>query len=103
MSPALRDSPLHHQKTNIELPKTLSEAVSSLDRMLCDDAKAFLKEGGEQAASELHHTLGRYLRNKWSLWGDSELAQHMKNVQCIEHPDDMSHTILVAYCNNLVK
>lgn len=99
---ALRDSPLH-QKTHSEPPKTLDEAVLALNKMLCSDAQTFLKEGGEKAASELHHTLGRYLRNKWSLWSESELAQHMNNVQGITHPDDMSHAILVAYCNSLVK
>jgi hypothetical protein len=99
---ALKDSPLH-QKPNSEPPKTLDEAVSALNKMLCADAQTFLREGGEQAASELHHTLGRYLRNKWSLWSESELAQHMNNVQGVTHPDDMSHAILVAYCNSLVK
>jgi hypothetical protein len=99
---ALRDSPLH-QRSNSEPPKTLDEAVTALNRMLSADAQSFLKEGGEQAASELHHTLGRYLRNRWSLWSDSELAQHMRDAQGITHPDDMSHAILVAYCNSLVK
>lgn len=99
---AIKDSPLQ-QKLNSIPPKTLDEAVLALNKMLCSDAKTFLKEGGEQAASTLHHTLGRYLRNKWSLWGESELAHHMKNMHGVNHPDDMSHAILTAYCNSLNK
>ena len=99
---AFSDSTLHH-RPNSEPPHTINEAISSLNEMLNEDAKAFLKTGGEHAASELHHTLGRYLRNKWGLWSESELARHMKDAQGITHPDDMSHAILVAYCNSLVK
>ena len=103
MSPeALRDSPLHRVEIK-PIPSTLNDAVASLDGMLSDEAKAYLRDGGAQAASDMHHSLGRYLRNKWGLWADSELAQYMRDVEKVEHPDDMSHAILVAYCNSLVK
>lgn len=103
MSPeALRDSPFFYQPPK-PIPSTLDEAVASLDNMLSDEAKSFLMEGGANAVIELHSSLGRYLRNKWKLWSDSELAQYMREVLKIDHPDDMSHAILIAYCNSLVK
>jgi hypothetical protein len=85
-------------------PKTLEEAVIALDEMLNEETKLFLSAVKTEAAiSELHHTLGRYLRNKWCLWHGSELSKHLKEVHCIDHPDDMSHAIILAYCNSLKK
>lgn len=79
------------------IPKTFDEAVASIDSLINKDTKYFLRTGGENAVIQLHSTLGRYLRNKWELWDNSELAQYMRSVKGIEHPDDMSHAILVAY------
>jgi hypothetical protein len=42
--------------------------------------------------------LGQFLRNEWGLWKDSALAQHLRQVHGIDHPDDMSHLILTRYC-----
>lgn len=102
MSLALKDSPLHHIQTK-PIPSNLTEAIASLDKMLADEAKDFLRKGGANAVIELHSSLGRYLRNKWKLWANSELAQYMRDVEKIDHPDDMSHAILIAYCNSLGK
>ena len=85
------------------IPTTLPEAVKYLDLFLSNEDKAYLKSGQEEAAIYLHSSLGRFLRNKWKLWSGSELARHMKDVYGIEHPDAMSHAILVAYCHSLVK
>lgn len=103
MSPeALKDSHFHYI-TPKPIPSTLKEAVASLDGMLTDEAKSFIKEDGANAAIKLHSSLGRYLRNKWKLWANSGLAQYMREVEKIDNPDDMSHAILTAYCNSLVK
>ncbi len=83
------------------IPKTFEEAVASIDSLISKDTKYFLRTGGENAAIQLHSTLGRYLRNKWELWADSELAQYMRSVKGINHPDDMSHAILVAYSHTV--
>jgi len=106
MSQSLRESPQHSiAPSDAEHhPKTLEQAVIALDNMLNEETKLFLSALKTEAAIiELHHTLGRYLRNKWCLWSGSDLAKHMKEVHGIDHPDDMSHAILVAYCNSIVK
>jgi hypothetical protein len=106
MSLTLRTSPQHsHQPSDSEHhPKTIEEAVLTLDGMLNEETKLFLSAiKTESAVSELHHTLGRYLRNKWCLWSGSSLARHLKEVHGIDHPDDMSHFIIMAYCKNIAK
>lgn len=104
MSLTLRDSAQHsHPPSDAEHhPKTIEEAVLALDGMLNEETKLFLSAVKTEAAvSELHHTLGRYLRNKWCLWSESPLAKHMKEVHGIDHPDDMSHAIILAYCKSI--
>lgn len=106
MSPSLRESSQHSiPPSDAEHhPKTIEEAVLALDGMLNEETKLFLSAVKTEAAvSELHHTLGRYLRNKWCLWSGSALAQHMKEVHGIDHPDDMSHAIILAYCKSIAK
>lgn len=85
----------------VPFPTTLDEAVGALGELLGDEDRAFMLKGGlsgDEVATELHHSLGRHLRNTWRLWQDSPLAQHLKTVHKVEHPDDMSHFIVVAFC-----
>jgi hypothetical protein len=97
---ALKDSPLHRKPGDADQhPKTLEEAVIALDKMLNEETRSFLNAvNQETAALELHHSLGRYLRNKWCLWQGSELSKNLREIHGIEHPDEMSHTIIMAYC-----
>ncbi len=101
----LKESPLHAvTPKGHEEPKTLEEAILAIDHMLNEETRLFLSVANEETArTELHHTLGRYLRNKWSLWQNSPLAIHMRQVQRINHPDDMSGAIISAYCRRGVK
>lgn len=81
------------------IPATLDEAVPIIDAMLSQKNRDFLQkaENVESAAITLHHTFGRYLRNTWGLWGGSPLATHMRTEHKVDHPDDMSHAILLHY------
>lgn len=45
---------------------------------------------------EWHHSLGRWIRNTWGLWQDSELKKDME-ARGFTHADDMSQTI-IEYC-----
>ncbi len=93
------------------LPTTFEEAVEALDTIIDEmdrDAlgditggmQAFLRTtlDAEDAAIDVHHSLGQQLRNQWKLWADpSPLKAHMSKRFDIQHPDDMSHRIIVAY------
>ena len=88
------------------IPSTLAEALQALDELLSPEDKEKIRtseDSFEDLAADVHHGLGRHLRNEWGLWKDSPLAQHMRDVHNITHPDDMSHEILVAYCRQQVR
>ena len=80
------------------IPETLDAAVEALDAMLVDEDKEYVlkAEDPERAVLALHHSLGRHLRNTWGLWQDSALTKFMR-AKGIEHADDMSHEILMAW------
>lgn len=82
-----------------ENPKNLDDCLKVLDRLVPIEIKNRLKEG-KLTTTELHHSLGRYLRNNWSLWGESELKEWFKGIG-IFHPDDMSGIILDSFVLSL--
>lgn len=82
------------------IPKTLEEAIIELDKELSSDDKSFLLENGSLS---VHHSLGRWIRNNWGLWGDPESSELKKSLleQGLEHPDDMSNYIIEEYITHL--
>jgi hypothetical protein len=88
------------------IPTTLDEALVELGKLLSqEDKDHFLnsEESFDALVGEVHHSLGRYLRNEWGLWKDSALAQHMRAAHDTPHPDDMTHVIIVAFCRQMVR
>lgn len=85
----------------INIPDTIEEALLSLDEMLLDEDKQFIKENG---SISVHHTLGRWIRNNWKLWEEkpNKLKQSLIDLG-ITHPDDMSDHIIKLYINYLNK
>lgn len=81
------------------IPKTLEECYPALDALLVQEDKDFLLKAENifDACIDLHHSLGRHLRNEWGLWQESDLYHHLKVQHGIDHPDDMSHFILEQY------
>jgi hypothetical protein len=84
-----------------KLPTTLQEAIDALDKLLPLEDRQYIEEDLENdpdvVVIALHHSLGRYIRNKWGLWEGGPLAQHMREVEGIIHPDDMSGHIIRQY------
>jgi len=94
-------SPAEHAQFAPRIPKTLEECFEILDEKLSSQDRSYLQdaEDPDAAAVSLHHSLGRYLRNTWGLWGDgSELKRCLREDHGITHPDDMSGFILREYC-----
>lgn len=76
-------------------PKNLDECIAVLEKSLSKkDIKAF--KDRSLTTEEVHHTLGRSLRNNWNLWGESKLKDWFNNIG-IHHPDDMSDIILKSF------
>ena len=50
----------------------------------------------ENGAVSMHDSLGRWIRNEWGLWTDSELKNEL-NKKGFDHPDDMSNYIIEEF------
>ena len=87
--------------SEIPIPKTVDEAISTLEKILSDEDRDYLFENG---AISTHNSLGRWIRNEWGLWTKSELKNELKK-KGFEHPDDMSNYIIeefIKYWNNKI-
>ena len=87
------------EESDIPVPKTVEEAISTLEKILSDEDREYLLKNG---AISMHHSLGTWIRNEWGLWTDSELKNELKK-KGFEHPDDMSNYIIeefIKYWNN---
>lgn len=85
----------------IPIPKTVDEAVKTLAKIVSKEDRDYLLENG---AISMHDSLGRWIRNEWGLWADSELKNELEK-KGFEHPDDMSNYIIeefIKYWNNKV-
>jgi hypothetical protein len=87
--------------SDIPIPKTVDDAISTLERILSDEDREYLLENG---AISMHDSLGRWIRNEWGLWTGSELKDELMNLnKGLNHPDDMSNYIIeefIKYWNN---
>lgn len=80
-------------------PKNLEECFIRLKEVLYLEEIEILRQN-LNAPIELHHSLGRWIRNNWGLWSDSELKEYFKNLG-LSHPDDMSGLILKSFYRHL--
>lgn len=82
---------------NIDIiPKDLEEAINILDLILTGEEKLQIAALKEKELSNLHHSFGQHLRNKWKLWHYSDIKKYMEKIG-FYHPDDMSHAIIKTY------
>ena len=85
------------QNDKSHIPNDLEEAVKSLDKLISDEDKSELRKMNEdEYLAATHFGIGRYIRNEWGLWRDSNLSKYFRH-RGIKHPDDMSGEILRAY------
>ena len=88
--------------SEVPIPKTVDEAVKTLAKVVSKEDRDYLLENG---AISVHDSMGRWIRNEWGLWTDSELKNELKK-KGFEHPDDMSNYIIeefIKYClENLI-
>jgi len=81
----------------INIPKNIEEVFDFFDKNLTEaDKKMLLKH----KAIEFHHTLGRWIRNNFGLWEESELKAWLIDKN-FTHPDDMSNYIIEEYQKHL--
>lgn len=99
--PEMYDKEESEKGDEVPIPKTVDEAVKTLAKIVSKEDREYLLKNG---AISVHHSLGRWIRNEWGLWADSELKNELKK-KGFEHPDDMSNYIIVEfikYWNNKI-
>ena len=75
------------------VPSTIEDAVNHLFGNLTEEHKEQILEIDNSA--QIHHTIGRFLRNSWSLWEkDTPLKNDAIQTYEIAHADDISGLIL---------
>jgi hypothetical protein len=80
----------------IKQPTTLEDAVEILVSYLEQNDLEYIDNSKcEDVSAELHHSMGRFLRNNWGLWGTNEFTTHMRSLG-IFHADDISATVIEA-------
>ena len=72
------------------VPSTVSEAVDRLYSALNVEE---IEEIRKQHQLGSHHGFGTFLRNNWSLWGDTPLKRDAVATYKIAHADDISSLI----------
>lgn len=83
------------------VPSNLDDAVDTLYNGLCDESIEFITEN-EYITT--HHSLGRYIRNSWSLWDkETILVKWFEENYGITHADDISSVILNALWSKVRK
>jgi len=82
------------------IPKDVDDCLVELEKLLINEDYLSIKNGTEEDVLLWHPSLGRYLRNTWGLWQESRLAKWF-NKKGINHPDEMSHIVLVAFWRDI--
>lgn len=76
-------------------PATVKEAVDQVVNNISEEDRNKIKSTKNDRSYEYHHTVGRYLRNNWSLWEpDTPLKRDAVYTYGIAHADDISGLIL---------
>lgn len=93
------DETIGGEQVHAPVPTTLEGCFPLLEGGLSDEDRETLKNARDpnDVAVSWHDSIGRQMRNRWGLWHGSPLAVHMKERFGLEHPDDMSHKILVEF------
>lgn len=81
-----------------DLPKTLDETYTFLEKEKFDGLKEWLEEDVQKALGIAHHGLGTWIRNNLKLWEEkSNLKKWFVENYFLDHPDDISSMILINF------
>jgi hypothetical protein len=95
--PALAESNAILERWRANVPATLAEAHTALERMLSPQTLAEIDAmPSENEMIKYHFSLGLNIRNGWGLWAGSPLAKYMQGLG-FTHPDNMSGVILETF------
>lgn len=96
----LTPTPDSNAPFKVYIPKDLEDCFVELKRMLHPALINEMRLKSEDGMIEYHHSLGTWIRNNWALWAGSRLSKYFNELG-INHPDDMSGTILTSLWRHL--
>ena len=84
----------------VMIPTNLKECFEELDQMIPENDKKLIKAASKEIMINVHHSLGRNIRNEWGLWHGSKLKDYFEEIG-VWHADDMSSIILNSYWSRM--
>ena len=76
------------------VPSTVEAAVRHIVESISDEERDLIQEDRD-VGFKVHHTIGRYIRNNWSLWEKgTPLKEDAVHTYGIAHADDISGLII---------
>lgn len=83
----------------MKLPETFEQCFEILDSELNDEQKFEIIKN----PISVHHSIGRWVRNEFGFWtnSNSKLAEKLFTTSESDHPDDWSHELLMRYKQHL--
>lgn len=85
-----------------KLPDSFEEALIYIKQELSDQELMEFMRSSYDDLIKYHHSMGRWIRNHWNLWYNSQLFHDMESLG-FTHPDDMSSAIIKELWNRLNK
>ena len=84
------------------MPHNLEECFAELQRVLTPEQIEEFKSKKHlgELIGNYHMFLGKWMRNSWGLWHNSQLAEYFQEMG-VREPDDMSTRILVGFYGHL--
>jgi hypothetical protein len=88
----------------VYIPTDVADAIRQLYALTSEDArKLYAEKPEEEAVSQLHFSLGRWIIHNWGFYGGSRLSQYFRQKLQIYHPDDMARFIMIAFHRSIRK
>ena len=85
----------------VYIPRNIEDCFHQLDTLLSpQDLRTIKNYESRDEMTNLHFSLGLWMRNNWGLWCGSRLQKYCLQ-RGLRHPDDMSGTILEYYWDYL--
>lgn len=83
-----------HEPIDNNKPINLIQCFLALNKL--EDNQKWCSLSEDDALAQVHHSIGRMIRNEWDLWSGGPLKDYFLSIG-LEHPDDISSVILRSY------
>jgi len=82
------------------VPATFCDPFATIKNEASPTDISEIQRGSTADINKYHLTLGLFIRNRFELWGDSEVATFFRK-NGVSHPDMMSHIMILGFAKYL--